>query len=132
MSPDTINVIIEAQGAETRQLVASLIQDKLQTAGFSNVDTGIASRDDTTSKVVGGEALPSLLDEIRTANPQLFARPVIILAMPYSENPVEATEAHMGTMKDTVHEALDAYRLSEALADTAVVEALNNLELVID
>lgn len=98
MSPDTINVIIEAQGAETRQLVASLIQDKLHESGFKNIDTGIASRDDATSTVIEREALPSLLDAMRESNPQLFARPVSILAMPYSE---KAEQAHVGLLKDT-------------------------------
>jgi hypothetical protein len=102
MTPDAINVIIEAQGAQTRQLVASLIQDKLQESGFTHVDTGIASRDDETSKVIERSALPSLLDEMRALNPRLFARPVSILAMPYSENPVEATEPHLSTMADHI------------------------------
>jgi hypothetical protein len=100
MTPDTISISIEAQGAETRQLVASLIHDKLFSSGFSNIDVGIASRDDLTSKLMESDRLPSLLDEMREANPSLFERPVAILAIPYSSNPVEESEPRMTLLKD--------------------------------
>jgi len=127
MTPDAINVIIEAQGAETRQLVASLIQDKLQESGFKNVDTGIASRDDNTSKVIERDALPSLLDEMRTLNPRLFERPVSILAMPYSEDPVEATEPQLRTMAS--NEEVKA--ATEVEEDEAELIAIGTVELAV-
>lgn len=100
MTPEDINIIVEAQGAETRQLVASLISDKLYESGFINIDVGLASRDDSTSNVVDGKDLPSLLDEMRALNPKVFERPVNILAMPFS-TPFEVTPTAVKLMKDT-------------------------------
>lgn len=93
MIHEDINIIVEAQGAETRQLVASLINDKLYESGFTNIDAGIASRDDITSQVIASGDLPSLLDEMRALNPKIFDRPVKLMAMPYSD---DSTVVHGG------------------------------------
>lgn len=122
MESETISVSIEAQGAETRQLVASLIAGTLSEAGFKDIDVGIASRDDATSTVVDRDHMPSLLDQMRAENPQVFDRPVRLLAMPYSQDVAEETVPHLTLLKD---------RQVEDDADTPVIEAINNLELVV-
>lgn len=106
MTPETISISIEAQGAETRQLVASLINDKLSEAGFTDVEVGIATREDSTGRVIDSEKLPSLLDEMRVANPQVFDRPVRLLAIPYS---TDGTMEHDGPLllKDNLSDEED-------------------------
>lgn len=115
MNSEIINISIEAQGAETRQLIASLINSALSEVGFTNIDAGIASREDETSRVVDSKKLPSLLDEMRLVNPQLFERPVKLLAIPYSTDPfLEQDGPHL--LKDNIHTP----EFIEKMMDTAV------------
>jgi hypothetical protein len=100
MITEDINIIVEAQGAETRQLVASLISNRLTEAGFTNIDTGLASRDDETSTVIEEEKMPSLLDAMKEANPAVFARPVKLLAMPFSTYDAREDHPQLALMKD--------------------------------
>ncbi|BDD79604.1 hypothetical protein [Burkholderia phage FLC9] len=100
MTPEDINITVEAQGAETRQLVASLISNRLTEVGFTNVDVGLATRDDQTSNTIDAEVMPSLLDAMKEANPAVFARPVSILAMPFSDIIDGEKIVHVSLMKD--------------------------------
>jgi len=100
MTPEDISIIIEAQGAKTRQIVASLINDKLTEAGFTNIDVSIASREDSTGRLLDADQVPSLLDEMRASNPQMFERSVQLVALPHSHNPAEETRAQVTTLKD--------------------------------
>jgi hypothetical protein len=100
MTPEDINIIVEAQGAETRQLVASLISNRLTEVGFTKVDVGLATREDKTSTPIDAEAMPSLLDAMKEANPAVFARPVSILAMPFSDVIDNERIVHVSLMKD--------------------------------
>lgn len=118
MNPESIGIIIEAQGAETRQLVSSLISNRLAEAGFKNIDVALASREDATSEVIESEKIPSLLDAMKAQNPAVFERPISILAVPWSQNPVEETQAKLNTLRDRV----DMREVFDALSDTPPLE----------
>jgi hypothetical protein len=98
MIVEDINIIVEAQGAETRQIVASLINNTLAGAGFTNIDTGVATREDATSTIIETDKMPSMLDAMREANPAMFERRVTLLAMPWST--YEPRADHPLLMKD--------------------------------
>lgn len=121
MKPETISISIESQGAETRQLVASLINDKLTEAGFIDIDVGVATREDSTGRVIEHDQLPSLLDEMRAVNPQCFERPVKILALPYS---TDGTMDHDGPLllKDNLPQEVELEPGQGRLVDGTVID----------
>lgn len=123
---------IEISGGDvfTNTVMFGIIQQTVQDHGFSNVET-IHELGDASART---DTMPSLLEVLHTTHPSIFSQPVTIkqnLKNATSGAPEEDLAYPTALVNELIYgQQFLPQRETTAFTDKAVVEAINNMQLV--